>query len=51
MVYKIVEQKLVTLENNETKDLYKNIDLIKKQSFMANLVKKLDKMYPTKLYK
>jgi len=51
MVYKIVEQKLVTLENNETKDLYKNIDLVKKQSFQANLIKKLDEMYPTKLYK
>jgi len=51
MVYKIVEQKLITLENNETKDLYKNIDLVKQQSFQANLIKKLDEMYPTKLYK
>jgi peptidyl-prolyl cis-trans isomerase D len=51
VVYKIVEQKLITLENNETKDLHKNIDLVKKQSFRANLVKKLDEMYPTKLYK
>jgi len=51
IIYKIVEQKLITLENNETKDLYKNADLVKKQSFETRLIENLDKMYPTKLYK
>jgi peptidyl-prolyl cis-trans isomerase D len=51
MVYKIVEQKLITLDDNETKELHKNADLVKKQSFQTSLIKKLDEMYPTKLYK
>jgi len=51
MVYKIVEQKLIALDSNQTDDLNKNIDLVKNQSFRANLIKKLDNMYPTKLYK
>ena len=51
IVYKIVEQKLVTLENNETEDLHKNADMVKKQSFETSLINKLDKLYPTKLYK
>jgi len=50
MVYKIVEQKLITLENNNTSDLLKSTDQVKKQSFEANLIKKLDKLYPTELY-
>ncbi len=51
IVYKIIEQKLITLDDNGTEDLYKNTDLVKKQSFQTSLIKKLDKMYPTKLYK
>ena len=51
IVYKILEQKLITLENNETKELYKSTDLVKKQSFETSLIKRLDEMYPTKLYK
>ncbi|SFV71578.1 Peptidyl-prolyl cis-trans isomerase PpiD [hydrothermal vent metagenome] len=51
IVYKIVEQKLITLENNRTKELYKNTDQVKEQSFQTSLIKKLDKMYPTEFYK
>ena len=51
IVYKIVEQKLITLENNSTKELYKNTDQVKEQSFQTSLIKKLDKMYPTEFYK
>ncbi len=51
IVYKIVEQKLITLENNKTKELYKNTDQVKEQSFQTSLIKKLDKMYPTEFYK
>jgi len=51
IVYKIVEQKLITLENNSTNELYKNTDQVKEQSFQTSLIKKLDKMYPTEFYK
>jgi len=51
IVYKIVEQKLITLENNRTDELYKNTDQVKEQSFQTSLIKKLDKMYPTEFYK
>ena len=51
IVYKILEQKLITLDSNETEILHKNADLVKKQSFETSLIKKLDEMYPTKLYK
>ena len=50
VVYKIVEQKLITLENNNTKELYENANKVKKQSFETSLIKKLDKMYPTEFY-
>jgi len=51
IVYKIIEQKLIKLENNNTSELYANTDKVKKQSFEASLIKKLDKMYPTEFYK
>jgi len=51
IVYKIVEQKLITLDDNNSKELYKNADQVKEQSFQTSLIKKLDKMYPTEFYK
>lgn len=51
IVYKIVKQKLVSLDANNSSELYANTDKVKKQSFETSLIKKLDKMYPTKLYK
>ena len=50
MVYKIIEQKLISLENNETNILHKNADEVKNRGFQVNLMKELDKKYPTKLY-
>ncbi|CAA6814781.1 MAG: Peptidyl-prolyl cis-trans isomerase PpiD [uncultured Sulfurovum sp.] len=50
IVYKILEQKLISLESNETNIMHQNADKIKEQSFQANLMKTLDKKYPTKLY-
>ena len=50
VVYKIIEQKLIPLESNETKSLHKNADEVKYQSFQTGLMKELDKKYPTKLY-
>ncbi len=50
IVYKIIEQKLISLENNETKELHKSADMVKNQSFQISLMKMLDEKYPTKLY-
>lgn len=51
LVYKIVEQKLIKLDSNNTSELYANTDKVKAQSFEQSLIKKLDKMYPTEFYK
>ena len=51
VVYKVIEQKLISLDKNETKGLKSNVDQLKKQSFQSNLMKELDKKYPTKFYK
>ena len=51
IVYKIVEQKLITLDSNNSSELYKSADQVKKQGFETSLIKKLDKMYPTEFYK
>jgi len=50
VVYKIVEQKLITLENNNTAELYENANKVKKQSFETSLIETLDKKYPTEFY-
>jgi peptidyl-prolyl cis-trans isomerase D len=50
MVYKIIEQKLISLESNETNILHENSDKVKNQSFQVSLMKALEKKYPTKLY-
>ena len=50
MVYKIIEQKLISLESNETNVLHENADQVKNQSFQVTLMKALSKKYPTKLY-
>ena len=49
MVYKIIEQKLISLESNETKIMHENADKVKNQSFQMSLMKALDSKYPTKL--
>ncbi len=51
VVYKVMEQKLISLDKNETEGLAVNVNQLKKQSFQSNLMKQLDKKYPTKFYK
>lgn len=50
IVYKIIEQKLISLESNETNIMQQNADSVKEQSFQANLMKVLEKKYPSRLY-
>jgi len=50
IVYKIIEQKLIPLESNETNIMHDNADKVKNQSFQATLMKALEKKYPIKLY-
>ena len=51
IVYKVMEQKLISLDENETVGLAPSVDRLKKLSFQSNLMKQLDKKYPTKFYK
>jgi peptidyl-prolyl cis-trans isomerase D len=51
VVYKVMEQKLIALDKNDTEGLHQNTDQIKMQSFESNLMKKLNKKYPTEFYK
>ncbi len=51
IVYKIVDQKLITIDKNETEGLVQNADQVKVQAFESNLMKSLDKKYPTEIYK
>ena len=50
IVYKIIDQKIVTFDQNETDNLKQNSDQLKFQVFELNLMKKLDKKYPTEIY-
>jgi len=51
VVYKVIEQKLISLDANDTDKLHQTADQLKIQSFESNLMKKLDKKYPTEFYK
>ncbi|SFV66593.1 Peptidyl-prolyl cis-trans isomerase PpiD [hydrothermal vent metagenome] len=51
VVYKVIEQKLISLDKNDTDVLQQTADRLKMQSFESNLMKKLDKKYPTEFYK
>lgn len=51
IVYKIVEQKLITLDKNDTDGLHQNVDKVKMQAFESRLMQQLDKKYPTEFYK
>jgi hypothetical protein len=46
-----MEQKLISLDKNETVGLEADVNQLKQQSFQSNLMKQLDKKYPTKFYK
>jgi len=51
VVYKIIEQKLISLDKNETEGLSSQVDQLKQKSFEINILKQLDKKYPIKFYK
>ena len=51
VVYKIIEQKLITLDKNDTDGLHQNVDKVKMQAFESRLMQQLDKKYPTEFYK
>ncbi len=51
VVYKVIEQKLISLDQNDTDALHQTADQLKTQSFESNLMKKLGKKYPTEFYK
>jgi len=51
IVYKIVEQKMLAIDKNATEGLYQNANRMKGDVFETNLMKTLDKRYPTEIYK
>jgi peptidyl-prolyl cis-trans isomerase D len=51
IVYQIVEQKIITIDTNETEGLTQNANRMKSDVFETNLMQTLDKKYPTELYK
>ena len=52
IVYKILEQKLVADSNkSDIKDFKLTVNKLKKDVFQSNLIKELNKKYPTEIYK
>jgi len=51
VVYKILEQKLTPMDNNQTNLLKNTINTLKQNTFEFNLIKILDKKYPTETYR
>ncbi len=50
IVYNIIEQKLLPMDDNKTEDIKQTVNQIKKKIFESNLLKMLDKKYPTEVY-
>lgn len=50
IVYNILEQKLLTMDNNQTENVKQTVNNIKKKIFESNLIKMLDSKYPTEVY-
>lgn len=50
IVYDILEQKILPLDANKTEAAKKSADQIKQSTFETNLIKMLDKKYPTEVY-
>ena len=50
VVYSILDQKLLSLDENKTKSVNQTVNNMKKKIFESNLIKVLDKKYPTKTY-
>jgi len=50
VVYNILEQKLLSVDVNQTEMISKTADDMKKKTFESNLLKMLDDQYPTEVY-
>jgi peptidyl-prolyl cis-trans isomerase D len=50
IVYNIVEQKLLSVDDNDTENVKQTVNDIKKKMFESNLIKMLDSKYPTEVY-
>ncbi len=50
VVYTVLEQKLMTADANQTKSAMQTVNKLKQNMFESNLIKLLDKQYPTEAY-
>ncbi len=50
VVYNIVEQKLLSVDENQTDAVKQTVNQMKKRTFESNLIEMLDKKYPTEVY-
>ncbi len=50
IVYNILEQKLLPMDANQTEFVKQTVNKLKQSTFESNLIKMLDKKYPTEVY-
>ncbi|MGB5505997.1 MAG: peptidylprolyl isomerase [Sulfurovum sp.] len=50
IVYNILEQKLLPMDENQTAFVKQTVNKLKQTTFESNLIKMLDKQYPTEVY-
>jgi peptidyl-prolyl cis-trans isomerase D len=50
VVYNILEQKILSIDGNDTETVKQTVNDIKKKMFESNLIKMLDSKYPTEVY-
>ena len=50
VVYNIIEQKFLSMDENRTDIVKETVNQMKKRTFEMNLIKMLDKKYPTEVY-
>jgi peptidyl-prolyl cis-trans isomerase D len=50
VVYNVLEQKLSTVDENQTETVKQTVNTMKQNTFESNLIKLLDKKYPTETY-
>ena len=50
IVYNIMKQKLLPMDSNKTELVKETVNQMKKRTFETNLIKMLDKKYPTEVY-
>ncbi len=50
IVYNIIDQKFLSMDENKTDIVKQTVNQMKKKTFESNLLKMLDKQYPTEVY-